>query len=135
MPAGVAHDLAEEKGWSGRTLEVLEVLTANTETMGYLAGGRRADELATWLSVWLDSPLSVAQIKLVTGSRGWDPDPFVCLARAGLLERLVTAPDGTPRRIDGELACGWVSDHLATAGDDEIVARVTAVIDPPAPAG
>ena len=135
VPSGVARTLAEEKGWSGRVIDVLQLLTNNTETMGYLAGGRKPDEVATWLAIWVDSPLSLQQIELVTTARGWDPDPFVVLARAGLLQRLLVAPDGTLRRIDGELAGGWVSDELALASDEEILRRVRAVIDASPEAG
>lgn len=131
VPAGIGRLLADERGWSGRIIDVLTVLTESTETMGYLIGGRRQDELATWLSIWTECPLSVEQIKMVTSARGWDPDPFVILARAGLLERLLVAPDGTPRRIHGELAGGWVSDELALADDEEILGRVRQVVDSP----
>lgn len=135
VPAGIGRLLRDERGWSGRVIDVLTVLTDSTETMGYLIGGRRQDELATWLSIWTDCPLSVEQIKMVTTARGWDPDPFVTLAGAGLLERLLVAPDGSPRRIDGELAGGWVSDELALADDEEILRRVRQILDAPPEAG
>lgn len=135
VPAGIGPLLREERGWSGRIMDVLSVLTETTETMGYLIGGRRRDELETWLAIWTDCPLSVDQIRMVTTARGWDPDPFVTLDRAGLLERLLVAPDGSPRRIDGELAGGWVSDELALADDEEILRRVHQILDPAPEAG
>jgi hypothetical protein len=140
VPAGVAGRLRQDYGWGGRLVDVLEVMTENFETMGYLAGGQRADEVVTWLVPWADSPLSLEEIRLVVASGGWDPEPFAVIARAGLLEKLLRLPDGTPRRIRGELAGGWVSDELALAEDDEILRRVRQVIDddaasPPAAAG
>lgn len=128
VPSGIAGILAEELGWSGRAMEVLAVLSENGETMGYLAGGRHPDEVATWVSVWADSPLSIEDIRRVIGARGWDPDPFVVLADAGILEPALVGPDGSPRRVDGELAGAWISDELALAGREEILRRVRAII-------
>lgn len=121
VPGGIAAQLTEEYGWSGRLMDLLAVVADNSEKMGYLAGGHRPDEVATWLSVWAESPLSVEQVKLITGSGGWEPDPFVALADAGLLEAFLHHPDGSPRRIRGELAGGWLCDEFATADDAQIV--------------
>jgi hypothetical protein len=134
VPAGVTGQLRRDHGWGGRLVDVLEVITENPETMGYLAGGRRPDEVATWLSLWASSPLSLEEIRLVVSCGGWDPEPFVPLARAGLLEKFLRLPDGSPRRIRGELAGGWASDELALAGDEEVLRRVTEIIgdNPPA---
>ncbi|HET6965936.1 MAG TPA: hypothetical protein VFH58_14270 [Acidimicrobiales bacterium] len=129
VPSGIAARLSEELGWSGRSIDVLAVLGESGETLGYLAGGRHPDEVATWVSVWAESPLSLEDIRLVTHARGWEPDPFVVLADAGLLERALTCPDGSPRRIRGELAGTWISDELALAGREEILQRVQAIID------
>lgn len=121
VPAGIAAQLASEYGWSGRMIDILAVLADTSEKMGYLAGGRRPGEVATWLSVWAESPLSVDDIELVMSSGGWEPDPFVVLARAGLLKAFLRNPDGSPRRIRGELAGGWLTDEYALADDDEIL--------------
>ncbi len=129
VPAGIGSLLAAEKAWSGRIVDVLTVLTDNTETMGYLIGGRQQDDLSTWLAIWVESPLSVEQIRMITSARGWDPDPFVPIARDGLLEKLLVDADGAPRRIDGELAGGWVSDELALADEDEILRRVRQIVE------
>ena len=128
VPAGVAGALRAARGWKGRLLDVLEVLTEDVEKMGYLAGGRRPDEVATWVGLWADSKLTLGQIRLVVAAGGWDPDPFVVLARAGLLEAVLEQPDGSLRRVRGELAGGYVSDELALADDAEILRVVRAVI-------
>jgi len=128
VPAGIARQLEEEKGWGGRVLEVLEVLTGDVRTMGYLAGGRRPDEVETWLAVWVESPLSLEEIRMVVPAGGWDPEPFAVIAKAGLLGPLLYRADGTPRRIRGELAGAWVSDQLALASDAEVLRQVSEVI-------
>ncbi len=135
VPVGVAEQLQREKGWGGRLLEVLALLTRDAERMGYLAGGRRPDEVATWLSVWHGSDLSLPEIELVVESGGWDPEPFVVLGRAGLLERLLRRPDGTVRRVRGELAGGWASDNLALADEAEILREVAKVLQDQEDAG
>ena len=124
VPAGVATEIVAETGWHGRLVEVLAVLAAHTERMGYLAGGRRPAEVAEWLAIWADSSLPVEQIRLATDAGGWDPDPFVTLAGAGLLERFLRLADGSLRRVKGELAGGWLSDELAMADDEEILSAV-----------
>ena len=129
VPAGAARRIAAERGWHGRLIDVLDVLTEDADHMAYLAGGRRPDEVASWLSLWAQSSLSLDEIRLVVADRGWDPEPFVVLARAGLLERTLLRPDGSPRIIRGELAGGWISDELALADDREIVRRALAVIE------
>lgn len=133
VPAGVAGQLKRDNGWGGRLIDVLEVITADPETMGYLAGGRRADEVLTWLQPWAESSLSVEEIRLVISCGGWDAEPFVVLARAGLLDKLLLLPDGSPRRIRGELAGGWASDQLALADDEEVLRRVRRVLDDACP--
>lgn len=129
VPSGVVRELVEQEGWSGRLVEILSVLTEDSETMGYLAGGRRPDEVATWLSVWAESPLTVEQIRLVVVSGGWEPDSFVELARAGLLERVLRRDDGSPRRIRGELAGGWESDELALASEGDVLSAARRVLE------
>jgi hypothetical protein len=128
VPPGVVGPLARARGWSGRLIDVLHVVTDDAETMGYLAGGRRPDEVMTWARIWAESPLSLGEIRMIVSSAGWDPEPFVVLSRAGLLEAVLRCDDGSPRRIDGELAGGWVSDQLAEADEAQVVARVEAVL-------
>jgi len=127
--AGLGPELAEEAGWGGRLVEVLAVLTRDAEKMAYLAGGQRPEEVMEAVAMWAASPLSVEEICLVTESGGWDPDPMVVLAKAGLLEAVLRLPDGSARRIRGELAGGWVSDQLATADDGTIVEAARRVVD------
>jgi hypothetical protein len=126
---GAAAELAAEMKWHGRLIDVLRVLTEDSERMGYLAGGRKPDEVMTWLGLWVDSPFSIEQIRMITQSAGWDPEPFVVVTKHGLLERLVRCPDGTPRRVRGELAGGWLSDRFALADDEEILREVHALLE------
>jgi hypothetical protein len=126
---GVAAELASEKGWHGRLIDVLGVLTEDTARMGYLAGGRKPDEVMTWLPLWADSPFSLEEIRTIVASAGWDPEPFGVVVRNGLLERLVYRPDGSLRRVRGELAGGWLSDQFALADDEEILREVRRLVD------
>lgn len=128
VPAGVVGPLARARRWSGRMVDVLHVLTDDAETMGYLAGGRRPGEVVTWAQMWADTPLGLAQIRAIVSSGGWDPEPFVAVSRAGLLGALLHHEDGTPRRVDGELAGTWVSDRFALADEAETVAAVEALL-------
>lgn len=133
VPAGVARRLAAQQGWTGRAAEVLSILDETDDKLAYLAGGRRPDDVATWLSVWTESVLSVDQIRLVTGAGAWDPDPFVVLAEAGLLESFLTGPDGSPRRVRGERAAVWLSDELASADADKVLEAVRGILSEFAP--
>jgi hypothetical protein len=126
---GVAAEIARETGWRGRLMDVLAVLTEDTQRMAYLAGGRLPREVMTWLPLWADSPFSVDEIRLIVSSAGWDPEPFVVVVQQGLLERLVHLPDGSMRRVRGELAGGWLSDQFALADDEEVLRAVRAVLD------
>jgi len=126
---GVAQVLEAEEGWHGRLIDVLGVLTEDAARMGYLAGGRKPEEVMTWLPLWADSPFSIAQIRTIVQSAGWDPEPFGGVVREGLLERLVYRPDGSLRRVRGELAGAWLSDQFALADDEEILQAVHTVID------
>ena len=125
---GVAAKLVAENGWHGRLIDVLGILTEDTARMGYLAGGRKPEELLTWLPLWADSPYSLEQIRTIVTSAGWDPEPFGVVVRNGLLERLVYRPDGSLRRVHGELAGAWLSDQFALSDDDQIVRAVRAVL-------
>ena len=127
--SGVAAALAKERGWTGRVMEVLAVLTEDTARMGYLAGGRKPDEVMSWVPLWADAPFSLEQIRTIVGSGGWDPEPFEVVVRNGLLERFVTREDGRARHLDGELAGAWLSDRYALADDDEILRAVRNVVE------
>ncbi len=127
--SSVIEALIREHGWVGRVADVLAVVAEEEERMAYIAGGRRAGTIVTWLSQWVDSPLSIGEIRLVLASGGWDPDPFVVLARAGVLGDFLRLADGSPRRVRGVLAGGWLSDQFALADDPEIVSAVRAVIE------
>ncbi|HET9076246.1 MAG TPA: hypothetical protein VFN68_04895 [Acidimicrobiales bacterium] len=126
---GVAAELAAEKGWYGRLMDVLGILTEDRARMGYLAGGIRPDEVMTWLPVWADSPFTIEQIRTIVANGGWDPEPFGVVVRHGLLGLLVHRPDGSPRRVKGELAGAWLSDQFPLAEDDEILREVIRVIE------
>jgi hypothetical protein len=126
---GAAGELAAEKGWHGRLMDVLGVLTEDTARMGYLAGGRKPHEVMTWLPLWADTSFSLEQIRTIVSSGGWDPEPFDVVVRNGLLERLVYRPDGTLRRVRGELAGAWLSDEFALEADEEILRAVRALVE------
>lgn len=126
---GVAAELVAENGWRGRLIDVLGVLTEDTARMGYLAGGHRPGAVMTWLPLWADSPFTLEQIRTIVASAGWDPEPFGVVARNGLLERLVHRPDGSLRRVRGELAGAWLSDLFAMSDDEEILREVRRVVD------
>lgn len=128
VPAGAARQAARERGWSGRLADVLEILDETDEKLAYLSGGRRPEEVATWLSIWAESPLTADQIRLVTAAGGWEPDPFVVLAGAGLLEQFLSLPDGTIRHVRGERAGAWVSDELALAEEKDLLDAVRKVL-------
>jgi len=126
--------LIREHGWVGRVADVLAIVGEEEGRMAYLAGSRRAGAIVTWLSQWVDSPLSIGEIRLVLASGGWDPDPFVVLARAGLLGQFLRLADGSPRRVRGVLAGGWLSDKFALADEPEIVSAVRDVLEGSTPA-
>ena len=128
VPAGVVTRLVAERGWSGRLVDVLAVLTEDAELMAYLAGGRSPDEVALWTAVWAATPLSAGQIRLVATAGGWDPEPFVVLASAGRLESTLRSPDGAVRLVGGERVGAWISDELATATGAEVLEAVAAAI-------
>lgn len=126
---GVALELASEQGWGGRLIDVLAILTEDTARMGYLLGGRKPEEVMTWLPLWADTPFSLDEIRTIVSSAGWDPEPFGVVVRSGLLEQFVHRPDGSWRRVRGELAGAWLSDQFALAdSDEEILAAVREVI-------
>jgi len=122
----LSHDvvdrLAADGPWEGRLWSVLEIFGADWERMAYLAGGVKPDEVATWVGIWSDSDLTIAQIRLVISAGGYDPDPFVALARNGKLEHVLADEAGAVRRINGELAGAWMSDQFAEATDEDIIA-------------
>lgn len=126
---GVVAELSAKRGWSGRVIEVLAILNEDTARMGYLAGGSKPDEVMASLNLWASSPLSIEEIRTVVASGGWEPEPFVVVARNGLLESFVHRPDGSMRRIRGELAGAWLSDQCALAEDDEILREVRRIVE------
>jgi len=125
LPAGVGERLALEHRWRGRTVEVLAILTEDSERLGYLVGGSRPDEVIAWLPSWVATPLSLDEIGEVVLAGGWDPEPFVTVAAHGLLDALLHLPDGSLRRVRQERAGAWLSDRFALAeSDDEVVVAV-----------
>lgn len=120
--------------WSGRRWDVLQVIAQDVERMRYVAGGDRPDEVATCAGRWADSTLEVDDIDLVIRSGGYDPDPFVTLANAGLLRTALLHDDGTIRHIHGERAGVWISDELALAAPDDTLARTRQMIQESTPA-
>ncbi|MDA8291964.1 MAG: hypothetical protein M0Z33_09850 [Actinomycetota bacterium] len=126
---GIADELAAAAGWHGRVVDVLALLTTDADRMGYLAGGLAPDEVASWLARWCDSPFSLDELRAIVSSAGWDPEPFVVVVRNGLLDRLVHLPDGTLRRVGGELAGAWLSDEHASSEEDAILAAVRRLVE------
>lgn len=126
---GVGARLAKENSWTGRTAEVLEIFTKSDQKMSYLAGGRRPDEIVTWLSPWIESSLSIDQIDEIVDCGGWDPDPFVVLSDAHILNEFLRHPDGSPRRVRGELAGGWLCDNCALAEPADTLEAVEAIME------
>jgi hypothetical protein len=129
VPVHLAEQLAQAKGWQGRLLDVLRLFTASEQQMAYLAGGRRAEDLLRAARPWVDSPLSIGELHLIITCGGWDPEPFVPLAKAGMLDRFLKTARGTVRRIQGELAGGWLSDECALAEPEEILDVVRSVLE------
>lgn len=127
--ASTVADIVRERAWQGRIVDILSILTEDPERMSYLAGGYKLDELMSSLALWAQCPLSVSEIRWVVSCAGWDPEPFVPLARAGLLARFLYLPDGSPRRIKGERAGGWLSDQFALADEQAILKEVTSLLD------
>lgn len=120
----VVERLAVDGPWEGRLWNVLEIFGDDWERMVYLAGGRMPEEVATWVGFWADADLTLDQIRLVISAGGYDPDPFVALARRGRLEQVLTDDAGAIRRVDGELVGAWISDQFPEATDAEILAWV-----------
>ena len=123
-----------EEHWSGRLWEVAGLVMADQETMRYLAGGNRADEIAACAARWSESTLALDEIKAVFAAKGYDPEPFEALARAGLLDTALQLDDGSPRFIHDEHAGAWISDTFAMSSDQETLQGVAQAIDAPAPA-
>lgn len=130
-PSSVALIDAEEH-WSGRLWEVTRLVMSDQETMRYLAGGNRADEIAACAARWSDSTLEAADIKAIFSAGGYDPEPFEVLARAGLLRSSLLLDDGGPRLIRGERAGAWISDTFALSTEAEILQGVEREVAEPA---
>lgn len=116
--------IAAEEHWTGRLWDVTHLVMADQEAMRYAAGGNRPGEIAACAARWSDAELDLDDIKLILGCGGYDPDPFVSLAKNGLIRSALQLTDGTPRLIHGEKAGAWISDTLALASSDEIVETV-----------
>jgi hypothetical protein len=122
-PSAVSLIEAEEH-WSGRLWDVARLVMADQGTMRYVAGGNRPDEIAACVARWSDSGLKLDEIRAILAGGGYDPDPFVPLARAGLLYRALHDDVGGPRFIHGERAGAWISDTLALSSPEETVDSV-----------
>lgn len=120
--------VARDEHWDGRLSRVLRVLAADTDTMRYVAGGSRPQEIVAAATLWSDSGLTLEDMRLVLGASGYDPDPFVTLAGSGLLHDALYCADGTHRRIGGEQSEAWISDQLNAATAAEIVEQTTKMI-------
>lgn len=123
--------ISAEAHWTGRLWDVAHLVMADQETMRYLAGGNRPAEVAACVARWSDSSLGLDDIKAILAGGGYDPDPFVPLARAGALSTALHLSDGSPRLIHGERAGAWISDTLALSPGPEILATVERAIDTP----
>lgn len=115
--------IAVEEDWSGRLWEVLRLLATDIDTMRFEAGGDRADEIAECAARWAESSLALPDIEAVLACGGYDPDPFVVLAGAGLLHAALRNDDGSERRVNGERAGMWISDELALSSPADIIER------------
>ena len=124
----VIRALAAQEHWSGRLWDVLAVLAEDQETMRFAAGGDRPDEIATCAEQWAASDLDADQLRLVLRSGGYIPEPFTALARAGLLNRVLSDASGEVRRINGERAGTWVSDELALLSPEATIDAVRRAI-------
>jgi hypothetical protein len=117
-----------ESHWSGRLWEVAGAVMVDQETMRFLAGGNRPDEVAACAARWAESELSVNDIRMVVACGGYDPEPFEALDRAGILRTALYVAEDTPRMVKGERAGVWISDELALLTDEEVVERIGAVM-------
>lgn len=113
--------LAKANGWTGRLRDVLEVLAEDQETMCFVAGGDRPDEVADCAERWARTALTTDQIRLVLQAGGYDPEPFALLADAGLLEACLRDESGMIRHVQGERIGTWLSDTLALASPAESI--------------
>lgn len=123
-----------EEHWTGRFWDVARLVMADQETMRYLAGGNRPAEIAECVARWSDCDLALDDIKMILAAGGYDPDPFVPLARAGLLRCALYFNDGATRIIHGERAGAWISDTLALSSGQEILESVERMVSSPIPA-
>lgn len=126
---------AGEQGWDDRSEEIFGIFVSSEEQLGYLAGSRRPAEIAAAVVRWIESPLTVGQARMIVACGGWDPDPFVPVAEAGLLEGLLFEADGSRRRVHEELAGAWLSDSMALADDIEVLQAVRGLLRSGSPDG
>jgi hypothetical protein len=121
VPRHIRDLMAADGPWDGRLWDILGVFTADRDRMAYLAGSLLPDEVATWVELWADADLSLPQVAVVLAGGVHVPDRFAALARLVLLSAALNGSDGTVRRIDGELAGGWISDQFAAAADEDLL--------------
>ena len=131
----VVRLIAVTRGWSGRLWEVLGVLAEDQETLHFVAGGARPDEITDCAERWAATSLDLEQLRLVLRSGGYDPDPFDVLARAGLLANALRDETGGLRHVQGARAGTWISDELAlTSSEHETIEAVRRMIAETSPA-
>jgi len=117
-----------EEHWSGRLWDVLRLVAVDLDTLRYVTGGARPHQVVDAVARWAEADLDLDEIGLILRSGGYDPDPFVALARAGLLNVALCNDDGTTRLIDQERAAAWISDQLALALPEEAVERIRSIV-------
>lgn len=127
-PSALALIEAEEH-WTGRLWDVARLVMADQELMRYVVGGNRPGVVAGCIGRWSESDLDLEQIRMILAGGGYDPDPFLPLARAGLLDAALHESDGTPRLIHGERAGAWISDTFALSAPQDVVKHVSSAID------
>ncbi len=130
-PSSLALIDAEEH-WSGRLWQVTHLVMSDQETMRYLAGGNRPDEVASCVARWSDSDLGLDDMKTIFSAGGYDPEPFEVLARSGLVRSSLLLDDGRPRLVRGERAGTWISDTFALSTEADILEGVEHELAPQA---
>jgi hypothetical protein len=126
FPSAIGLIEAEEH-WTGRLWDVARLVMHDQETMRYVAGGNRPDEVAACVAGWSESTLNLDEMKMVIEAGGYDPDPFEPLAKSGHLG-VALYDHGEVRQIHGERAGAWISDQMALSSDGEVVSRVLEAI-------
>jgi hypothetical protein len=117
-----------EEHWAGRLWDVAQLVLADQELMRYVVGGNRPEVVADCIGRWSESDLDLDEIQMILAGGGYDPDPFVPLSRAGLLDSALHLGDGRPRLIHGERAGAWISDTFALSAPQDVVLNVQRAI-------